>query len=81
MSFDRIKHTTGLLHKIKFYIVYGKMFFLIDSFLSSRRLCLKVQVPLTLKCVGIPSLLFFFNYRFDDILRKIAIWVDDTALN
>ena len=38
MSFDRIEHTTGLLHKINFYIVYGKMFYLIDSFLSSRRL-------------------------------------------
>ena len=24
--------------KVKFYIVYGKMFFLTDSFLSSRRL-------------------------------------------
>ena len=38
MSFDETAHTTGLLHKIKFYIVHGKMFFLIDSFLSSRRL-------------------------------------------
>ena len=37
-AFDRIEHTTGLLHKIKFYIVYGKVFFLVDSFLSSRRL-------------------------------------------
>ena len=33
--FNRIEHTTCLLHKIKFYIVYDKMFFLIDSFISS----------------------------------------------
>ena len=33
MSFDGIEHTTGLLHKIKFYIVYGKTFFLLIYFL------------------------------------------------
>ena len=38
MSFDRIGHTTGLLHKIKFYCVYSKMFLLIEPFISSRRL-------------------------------------------
>ena len=37
-SFDGIKHTTGLLHKINFYCVYGKIFFLTDSYLSSGRL-------------------------------------------
>ena len=31
-----IEHTTDLLHKVKFYCVYGKMFFLIESFLRSR---------------------------------------------
>ena len=36
--FDKIEHTTDLLHKIKFYNVYGKMLFLIDSFLSTRKL-------------------------------------------
>ena len=30
VSFDRIERTTGLLHKLKFFIVYGKMVFLID---------------------------------------------------
>ena len=29
---------TGLLHKIKFYCVYSKMYFLVESFLSIRRL-------------------------------------------
>ena len=33
MFLDRIGQTTGLLHKIKFYDVCGKMLFLIESFL------------------------------------------------
>ena len=37
-SFDIKEHTTGLLHKINFYCVYSKIFFLIESFRSSRRL-------------------------------------------
>ena len=36
--FSQDRTTTALLHKIKFYIVHGKMFFLIDLFLSRRRL-------------------------------------------
>ena len=48
-----------------FYVVYGKMFFLIDSFLSSRRLnYLKVRVI---------SFFFYFNCPLDDVLWKIAI--------
>ena len=38
MSFDRIENATGIPHEIKFYNVYSKIFFLVDSFLSSRRL-------------------------------------------
>ena len=38
MSFYRIGHTDGVLNKIKFYCVYGEMFFHIEPFLSSRRL-------------------------------------------
>ena len=38
MFFDRIEHTTGRLHKVKFYCVCANLFFLIESFLSSRRL-------------------------------------------
>ena len=37
MFFDRIKHNTDLLHKIRFNCIYGEMFLLIESFLSSRR--------------------------------------------
>ena len=36
--FDKIEHITGLLHKIKPYCVYGKIFFLIESIFRSRRL-------------------------------------------
>ena len=36
--FDGIEHTVGLFKKKLSFIVYGKMFFLIDLFLSSRRL-------------------------------------------
>ena len=38
MSFDTIGNTTGLLHKIKFCCVFGKIFFLTESFPSSRKL-------------------------------------------
>ena len=37
-TIDRTEHTTGVLHKIKFYYVNGGMFLLIKSFLSSRKL-------------------------------------------
>ena len=30
IALDRIEDTTDFFHKIKFYIVYGKMYFLID---------------------------------------------------
>ena len=33
MLFDKIEHTTGLLHKIKFYCVYGEILFLLSHFL------------------------------------------------
>ena len=37
-SLDRIQHTTGLLHKIKFYCVYGKIIILVETILSTRSL-------------------------------------------
>ena len=50
MSFDRIEHT-GLLHKIKFYCVYDKMFFLIGSFLSGRKLWVSWNYKSYSKCI------------------------------
>ena len=34
MTVDGIEYSTGLFQKIKFYIVQGKMFFLIDSLIQ-----------------------------------------------
>ena len=85
MSFDRREHTTGFLHKIKFYIVYVKMLFLIDSILSASRTTDHVlSRPLTLECVWILSWFihfFFYFYCLSGVLCKIAIWAYDTALN
>ena len=61
MSFDRIDHATGLLHKIMFYIVYGKMLFLLIHFLIvadyalPKRTSNTLSVPLTLECARILS--------------------------
>ena len=44
-----------------------------------------LSVPLNLECVRILSssisFFFYFNCLPDDVLCKIAIWADDTALN
>ena len=51
--FDRIEHTPGLLHKIKFYCVYGKVLWLCffsEMFLSSRRLWLVWKNKSSSKC-------------------------------
>ena len=63
MSFDRIEHTTGLFHKIKFYTIYGmvRCFFLLIYFLVVEDYELPkstshvLSVPLTLECVRILS--------------------------
>ena len=91
MFFDRMKHNTSLLHKIRFYCIYGKMFFLIESFLSSRRVeSWVVKCKPYCECVtnsGMHQIFilihffFYFNCLPDNVLCKIAIWADDTALN
>ena len=93
MPFDGIEHTTGLFQKIKFYIVYGKMFFLIDQFLIDqledyelpKNTSHIVIVPINLECVRILSwsisFYSYFNCLPGDVLCKIAIWADDNALN
>ena len=80
MSLNRNEHTAGLLHKIKFYCVYGKTFFLINHFLVeedyelSKSTCNLLSVSLTLDasefCLN-PSLFFYFNCLPDDDLCKI----------
>ena len=72
MSFDKIELTTGLLHKIKLYIVYGKTFF------SYSKCTINFEMPQN----SFWSISFFyFNCFSDDVLSKIAIWADGTAVN
>ena len=71
MSFDSIKHTNGLFHKIKFYIVYDKIFLLLIHFLVvedyefPKSTSHVLIVPLTLEYVRILpwsiSFVFYFN--------------------
>ena len=57
MSFEVIKHTTGLFQKFKFYVVYGKFFILLIDFLVVEDYELPkstshvLRVPLNLECV------------------------------
>ena len=82
MSFEMIEHTTGLLHKTKFFIVYVKNFFsLIHFLIVENHQLLKstshnLSVPLTLECVRFLSLsisFLCFNYLPDNLLCMIAI--------
>ena len=72
MSFNRIEHTNGLPHKTNLYFAYDKMLFLIEPFLSSRRLwAVKSTSHLTLKCIRVlfQSTCFFYIICFaDDVL-------------
>ena len=87
MSFDRIEHTTGLLHKIKFYCIYVKTlshFLVVEDYELSKSISHLLRVPLTLECIRIlsSSIFFYFNFLTDDIPWKTAaIWADDIALN
>ena len=62
--FDRIEHTPGLLHKIKFYCVYSKVlclffflrfFLVVEDYDLSERTSHLLSVPLTLENVRIIS--------------------------
>ena len=58
-AFGRIELTTGLLHKTKFYCVYGKIIFLINYLLVeedyelSKSTSHVPSVPLTLECIKV----------------------------
>ena len=96
MPFDRIEHTTGPLQKIKFYFVNGKTIFLIERFLSSRKLWVVLKYKSTSKGNVNHSLwnasqfylghLSFYSFFATIVcliifLRTSAIWADDIALN
>ena len=81
----------GLLHKLKFYGIFGQIFALISSFLSNRWL----QVVLDGKSsqeypvnAGVPQgsilepalFLLYINDLPDHVICNIAIYADDTTL-
>ena len=89
-ALERVWHT-GLLHEFRSYGISGKIFDLISSFLSNRRL----QVVLDGKSsqeypvnFGIPEssilgptlFLLPINDLPDDIISNIALYADDTTL-
>ena len=85
MYFDRIEHTTCLLHKSKLYCVYDMSHLLVvEDYEFSKSISDLLCVSLIMECVRIlnwPMYILYFNCLPDDILCKIAIWADDTALN
>ena len=77
--------------KLSFILFMARYFFLLIHFLVVedyelfKSISHVVSVPLTLECVRNISLsisfFFYFNCSPDDVLCKIPIWADDTALN
>ena len=90
-AFDRVWHA-GLLHKLKSYGISGKIFNLISSFLSNRRLRVVLngkssqEYPVN---AGVPQgsifgptlFLLYINDLPDDVICDIAVYADDTTLS
>ena len=89
-AFYRVWHA-DLLHKLKSYGISGRIFCLISSFLSNRRLRVVLdgkssqEYPVN---VGVPQgsilgptlFLLYINDLPDDVICDIAIYADDTTL-
>ena len=89
-AFDRVWHA-GLFHKLKSYGISSKIFSLISSFLSNRRLRVVLdgkssqEYPVN---AGVPQgsilgptlFLLYINDLPDDVICDIAIYADDTTL-
>ena len=89
-AFDRVWHA-GLLHKLESYGISGRIFSLISSFLSNRRLRVVLdgksshEYPVN---AGVPQssilgptlFLQYINDLPDDVICDIAIYADDTTL-
>ena len=88
-AFDRVWHA-GLLHKLKSYGISGRIFVLISSFLSNRRLRVVLDGKSSLEYpvnAGVPqgsilgpTLFLYINDLPDDVICNIAIYADDTTL-
>ena len=90
-AFDRVWHT-GLLHKLKSYLISGQAFGLISSFLSNRWLRVVLdgkssqEYPVN---AGVPQgssfgptlFLLYINDLPDDVVCNIDAYADNTTLN
>ena len=89
-AFDRVWHA-GLLHKLKSYEILSRIFGLISSFLSNRRLRVvldgkssqeyPVDAGVPQGSILCPTLsLLYINDLPDDVICDFAIYADDTTL-
>ena len=89
-AFDRVWHS-GLLHKLKAYGVTGEILNINSSFLNNRRLGVMLDgksSPEFTISAGVPQgsilrptlFLLFINDLPDDVVSRIAIYADGTAL-
>ena len=81
-AFDRVCHA-GLLHKLKYCGISGKIFGLTSSFLSNRQL----QVVLDRKSsqeysvnAGVLHFSYYINDLPHDVICNIVFYADDTSL-
>ena len=88
-AFDRVWHV-GLLHKLKYYGIPGRVFHLISSVLNNRRLRLVLdrkssqEYPVN---AGVPQgsilgptlFLLYISDLPDDVICNAAIYADDTT--
>ena len=89
-AFEKVWHA-GFLHKMKSYVISGKVLNIIKSFLSGRKMkvvldghssnCYSINSGVPQGSVLGPTLfLIFINDLPDSILSKLAIYADDTTL-